>query len=39
VIQAVGKTQTIRDTLDYLGLVKDKDYYIGTGTATTAASI
>lgn len=32
----VGKTQTVRDTLSNMGLVKDENYYFVTGTATTA---
>lgn len=32
----VGKTQTVIDTLDSLGLKEDQDYFMATGTATTA---
>jgi len=32
----VGKTQTVRDTLETMGLKEDEDYYFATGTATTA---
>ena len=32
----VGKTRTVRDTLDSLGMRKDVNYYFATGTATTA---
>jgi len=33
----VGKTQTVIDTLVSLGFKEDVDYYIATGTSTTAA--
>lgn len=32
----VGKTRTVKDTIESLGLRKDVHYYIATGTATTA---
>jgi hypothetical protein len=32
----VGKTRTVRDTLESLGMAKDVHYYFATGTATTA---
>ena len=32
----VGKTQTVKDTLDSLGMKEDVHYYFATGTATTA---
>ena len=32
----IGKTQTVKDTLSSLGMVKDVHYYFATGTATTA---
>lgn len=32
----IGKTQTVIDTLQSLGMVKDVHYYFATGTATTA---
>lgn len=32
----VGKTRTVKDTLESLGMYKDSDYYFATGTATTA---
>jgi len=32
----VGKTRTVRDTLESLGMAKDVHYYLATGTATTA---
>ena len=32
----VGKTRTVKDTLESLGMAKDVNYYFATGTATTA---
>jgi hypothetical protein len=32
----VGKTRTVRDTLESMGMAKDVNYYFATGTATTA---
>ena len=32
----VGKTQTVKDSLETLGMKEDQDYYSVTGTATTA---
>ncbi len=32
----VGKTRTVKDTLESLGMARDIDYYFATGTATTA---
>ncbi len=32
----VGKTRTVKDTIESLGLRKDVHYYMATGTATTA---
>lgn len=32
----VGKTRTVKDTIESLGMVKDNHYYFATGTATTA---
>lgn len=32
----VGKTRTVKDTLESMGMAKDVNYYFATGTATTA---
>lgn len=32
----VGKTRTVKDTLESMGMAKDINYYFATGTATTA---
>jgi hypothetical protein len=32
----VGKTRTVRDTIESIGMKKGIDYYLATGTATTA---